>query len=329
MNKKLLAGRHLSEIGFGCMNINHAYPDFLTESEASKLVHQVVELGFDHFDTAALYGFGQNESWLGKNMHSLRSRIFLASKGGMTGVNGKRVIDGRPQTLISTLEQALTRLQTDYIDLYYLHRIDPTVPVEESIGALSRMVEQGKIGAIGLSEVSSATLLRAHRVHPIAAVQTEYSLWTRNAEISILQSCKQIGCAFVAFSPLARGFLSGAVTDPAQLSPTDIRRTMPRFNSENWPHNRLLQQQFIQLAEQAGCTAAQLAIKWLLTQDSHIHVLPGSRSATHLQENSLSSHLQIAPDLIKQAGSLINQFTVKGPRYGPAAQADIDTEEFR
>lgn len=328
MNTRSLAGRPVAEIGFGCMNVNHAYAGFLTEQAASRLFYQAVELGYNHFDTAALYGFGENERWLGTTMRSLRSQIFLASKCGMTGVNGKRVLDGRPATLISTLEQALTRLQTDYIDLYYLHRIDPAVPVEESIGALSRMVDQGKIGAIGLSEVSADTLLRAHQVHPIAAVQTEYSLWTRNAEIGVLQSCKQIGCAFVAFSPLARGFLSAAITTPNTLAAGDIRSTMPRFNRENWPANQRLQQQFIALAQQAGCSAAQLAIGWLLAQDSHIHVLPGTRSFSHLQQNALSSTLTIAPEILTQAGALINQLTVKGARYNAAAQADIDTEEF-
>ena len=328
MNKRALAGQQLAEIGFGCMNVNHAYSGFLTENEASLLFHQAIELGYNHFDTAALYGFGENERWLGNSMRSLRPRIFLASKCGMTGVNGKRTLDGRPETLVKTLEQALTRLQTDYIDLYYLHRIDPLVPIEESVGALSRMVEQGKIGAIGLSEVSSDSLLRAHQVHPIAAVQTEYSLWTRNAEISVLATTKQLGCAFIAFSPLGRGFLSAAITEPESLSATDIRRTMPRFQSEHWPENFALQQQFISLAQQAGCSAAQLAISWLLAQGSHIHVLPGSRFVTHLKENAQSSGLKLPAEVLTQAGNLISQLSVKGARYNIAAQADIDTEEF-
>lgn len=329
MNTRLLAGKTVSEIGFGCMNVNHAYSDFLTESAAARLFHHAIELGYNHFDTAALYGFGENERWLGNSLRSVRSNIFLASKCGMTGVNGKRIVDGRPETLVDTLERALRRLQTDYIDLYYLHRVDPNVPIEESVGALSRMVEQGKIGAIGLSEVSSATLLKAHRIHPIAAVQTEYSLWTRNAEISVLTTCKQLGCSFVAFSPLGRGYLSGAVTDPLFLAGSDIRSSMPRFNIDNWPSNRLLQQQFVELAQLAGCSPAQLAIQWLLAQGSHIHVLPGTRSSKHLAENALSSTLRLAPETLAKADAMINQFTVKGDRYNAAAQADIDTEEFQ
>lgn len=200
-NTRLLAGKAVRSVGLGCMNLSHAYGMPPSENEAAALLLKAVDLGCDHFDTATLYGFGANETLVGKTLKPHRSRILLASKCGMGGVDGKRVIDGRPETLMRQAEASLQRLQTDVIDLYYLHRWDKNVPVEESVGALSRLVEQGKIRAVGLSEVSAATLEKAHAVHPIAAVQTEYSLWTRNPEIAVLQKTRELGAAFVAFSP--------------------------------------------------------------------------------------------------------------------------------
>jgi aryl-alcohol dehydrogenase-like predicted oxidoreductase len=200
-----------------------------------------LEHGINFFDTAALYGFGANETLLGKVLKPHRSKIVLASKCGMTGVDGKRVIDGRPEILRRTCEESLQRLQTDVIDLYYLHRRDFKVPIEDSIGALADLVRAGKIRSIGLSEVSAATLRRAHAVHPVAALQSEYSLWTRNAELGTLAACRELGTAYVAFSPLARAYLTGTLTDPeAQLEAKDIRRQMPRFDAANYARNLAL-----------------------------------------------------------------------------------------
>lgn len=328
MNKRKLAGKWVGEIGFGCMNVSHAYSGKLPENDAISLMQNAYEAGMDHFDTAALYGFGANEVVVGKAIKGFRNEILLASKCGMTGVNGKRVINGHPKTLHATLDTALKSLQTDYIDLYYLHRIDPDVPVEESVGALGDAVKAGKIGAIGLSEVSAQTLLRAHQEHPVAALQTEYSLWTRNAEIAVLEACKLLNIAFVGFSPLARGFLSNTFTDISTLDAGDIRCGMPRFQGENWQANRKLYAEFARLAEQAGCTPAQLAIKWVLAQGDFIHALPGTRIEAHMMENIAASTLQVSAEVLRSAGELINQQTVKGPRYPAAAQGDIDTEEF-
>jgi hypothetical protein len=199
------------------MNLSHAYGVPPSAEDARAVLHRALDLGVIHFDTAALYGFGRNETLLGKVLSQFRSRIYLASKCGMTGVNGKRVIDGRPETLRRTLEESLQRLRTDVIDLYYLHRWDKSVPIEDSVGALADLVAQGKIRAIGLCEVSARTLRPAHAVHPIAAVQSEYSLWTRNVEIAVLAECRQIGAACVAFCPLGRGFLAGSLATPADL----------------------------------------------------------------------------------------------------------------
>ena len=328
INKRKLAGKWVSEIGFGCMNFSHAYSGKLSEKEAVALLQQAYGLGVDHFDTAALYGFGHNEVLVGKGIKPFRNEIFLASKCGMTGVNGKRVIDGRPDTIKATLDNALQSLQTDFIDLYYLHRLDPNVPIEESVGALSDAVNEGKIGAIGLSEISANTLIRAHGEHPIAAVQTEYSLWTRNAEIAVLDACKERDIAFVGFSPLARGYLSNSFSDISELDDGDIRKAMPRFQGENWQHNKALFKKFAGLANTQGCTPGQLAISWVLSQGSHIHALPGTRLLSHLKENIAASRLDVDKDILRQAGILISQLTVAGPRYPKAAQADIDTEEF-
>jgi aryl-alcohol dehydrogenase-like predicted oxidoreductase len=328
MPLRTIANSQLPAIGLGCMNLNHAYGQAPTEEDAIALLHRAFELGVRHFDTAALYGFGNNETLVGKALKPLRKEIFLASKCGMTGVNGTRVIDGRPETLQATIDASLQRLQTDHIDLYYLHRWDPQVPIEESVGAMARMVEQGKVGALGLSEVSATTLRRAHSEHPIAAVQTEYSLWTRNAEIAVLEACKQLGAAFVAFSPLARGFLGGSVTDPEALEAKDIRRNMPRFQQPAFAANQPLLVQLQALAKEAGCSSGQLALRWLLNQGEHIIPIPGTRSIQHLEENFQAAQLAIPEAIMLAAGELINQQSVKGDRYAAATQAEIDTEQF-
>lgn len=328
MKLRNLAGKQVSEIAFGCMNVSHAYSGKISEAEAVTLMRTAFDKGITHFDTAALYGFGQNEVLVGKAIKPFRDKVFLASKCAMTGVNGKRVIDGRPETLKKTLDTSLQSLQTDYIDLYYLHRLDTSVPIEESVGALGDAVKAGKIGAIGLSEMSAATLKRAHSTHPIAAMQTEYSLWTRNAEIAVLQACQELDVAFVGFSPLARGFLSNTFSDVSALDDGDIRLAMPRFKEQNWQRNRELFFRFEELAKSAGCTPAQLAIAWVLAQGQHIHALPGTRLINHLEENIAASDLTIPDHVLQQASQLINHNTVSGPRYPEAAQADIDTEEF-
>ena len=310
------------------MNLSHAYGTPPDETSAIQLLQRAVELGCNHFDTATLYGFGANETLVGKALKPYRKQIFLASKCGMGGVNGQRVIDGRPATLKQQCEASLQRLQTDVIDLYYLHRWDKNIPIEESVGALADLVQQGKIRAIGLSEVSAATLEKAHAVHPIAAVQTEYSLWTRNPEIAVLTKTRELGAAFVAFSPLGRGFLGGSLHDVADLVEKDIRRPMPRFSAENYPKNLQLLTALQQLADQAGCTLAQLSLAWLLAQQDNILPIPGTVQISHLAENLAAAELNLDADLLQQAGQLIHAQNVHGARYPAATQAEIDTEEF-
>jgi aryl-alcohol dehydrogenase-like predicted oxidoreductase len=327
MHARRIASQPIGDIGLGCMNLSHAYGVPPSVSDARAVLHRALDLGVLYFDTAALYGFGRNETLLGEVLHDFRSRIYLASKCGITGVNGKRVIDGRPEVLRRTLEESLQRLQTDVIDLYYLHRWDKSVPIEESVGALADLVGAGKIRAIGLCEVSADTLHRAHAVHPIAAVQSEYSLWTRNVEIAVLSECRQVGAALVAFCPLGRGFLAGSAS-PADFVQGDIRRSMPRFQDPNWSANAPLRAGLRVLAEEAGCTPAQIALAWLLNKAPHVFPIPGTTSCAHLEENLGASKVRLDPLVTAKLEELINPLTVSGARYSAQTQAEIDTEEL-
>ena len=318
-------------IGLGCMNLSHAYGVPLQEDEAIRALHAAFDMGYRHFDTATLYGGGKNELLLGKALRHLRSDLFLASKCGMAigEQSGKKEIDGRPDTLKKQCESSLRRLQTDYLDLYYLHRLDPMVPIEESVGALAELVKEGKIGAIGLSEVSATTLRKAHAVHPIAALQTEYSLWTRNAEIAVLDICKELGTAFVAFSPVARGFLANSLHDVSTLDAKDIRNNMPRFYADTYPKNLELLPAYLEVAAEVGCTPAQLALAWLQSRGDHVVPIPGTRSVEHMRDNLGADGLALTADVISRLDSIINRQTVHGPRYNAIQQAEIDTEEFQ
>ena len=311
------------------MNLSHAYGAPPAPEAAEELLLRALDRGITLFDTAPLYGFGANETLVGRVLKPYRSKFVLASKCGMTGVDGKRVIDGRPETLKRTCDESLGRLQTDVIDLYYLHRLDRKVPIEDSVGALADLARAGKVRDIGLSEVSVATLRRAHAVHPIAALQTEYSLWTRNPEIAALDACRELGVAFVAFSPLGRAFLTGALRDPeSELEANDIRRQMPRFDNANYAKNLELLVEYRRIADAAGCTPAQLALAWLLSRGGHIIPIFGTRHTGHLDENAASADLKLDRGVADWLDALINQRTVTGPRYNAATQRDIDTETF-
>jgi aryl-alcohol dehydrogenase-like predicted oxidoreductase len=322
----------VSSVGLGCMNLSHAYGVPPPPQAAAEILRYALDLGVTHFDTAALYGFGANEELVGRTLAPFRSRFTLASKCGIQGVkfeNGvRRVIDGRPATLKRTCEDSLRRLDTEVIDLYYLHRWDKGVPIEESIGALKELVHEGKVRAIGLSEVSADTLRRAHAVHPIAAVQSEYSLWTRNPEIAVIDTCRSIGATFVAFSPLARGFLTGAVRDVAALDAKDLRRSMPRFAAAAYAANLQLLDGYARLARAAHASMAQLALAWVLAQGEHVVAIPGTTCKAHLEENLGAATVELRPDLLAQLDALINQRTVTGARYSAATQLEIDTEDF-
>jgi aryl-alcohol dehydrogenase-like predicted oxidoreductase len=318
----------VSPIGLGCMNLSHAYGTPPSRAEAEALLLRALDLGVTLFDTAALYGFGLNEELVGDVLAPHRSRFTLCSKGGLHGSEGKRVVDGRPETIKWSCEQSLKRLKTDVIDLYYLHRWDKRVPIEDSVGAMADLVAEGKVRTIGLSEVSAPTLRLAHTVHPITALQTEYSLWTRNPEIAVLDACRQIGATFVAFSPLARGFLTGAVRDVESLVPNDLRRGMPRFQPAAYAANLKLLDGLSDIARELGCTLAQLSLAWVLARGEHIVAIPGTRRIAHLEDNMGGANVALDADVMQRLDALINPRTVVGGRYDAAAQAGVDTEEF-
>jgi aryl-alcohol dehydrogenase-like predicted oxidoreductase len=316
-------------IGLGCMSLSYAYGAPPDPAHSARLLNEALDLGYDFIDTAAIYGFGANESLIGEAIGHRRSEYVLASKCGMHGVDGKRAIDGRPEVLLRTLDEALVRLKTDVIDLYYLHRWDRKVPIEDSVGALGRMVAAGKVRSIGLSEVSAATLRKAHAVHPIAAVQNEYSPWSRNVELGVLAAAEELGTALVAFSPTARGFLAGSIRDRGDLGENDLRRGMPRFQEENLARNLALYERFNALAEQVGCTPAQLSLAWLLTRGSQVIPIPGTTSLAHLAENIRASSVVVPAAVAAEIDALLAPGAVAGERYPAATQAEIDTEEYQ
>ncbi len=334
MKTRQLGPFTVSEIGLGCMNLSHAYGAPVSSEQGERVLLAALDAGVTLFDTATLYGFGANETLVGRVMKPHRNKFTLASKCGMSGVDiagdGKlvRVIDGRPETIFKSCEASLRRLQTDVIDLYYLHRWDKKVPIEDSVGALADLVKKGHIRSIGLSEVSATTLRKAHAVHPIAAVQTEYSLWTRNPEIAVLEACRELGAAFVAFSPVARGYLCGDPIDVSALDAKDIRRAMPRFSEENYAANLQLLPAYHALAKEAGCSPAQLALAWLLQKAPHIIPIPGTTSVDHLLDDLGAANVKLEPALTAKAEKLINQHTVTGPRYNPQGTSEVDTEVF-
>jgi aryl-alcohol dehydrogenase-like predicted oxidoreductase len=325
---RTIAGRQLKPVGLGCMNVSWAYGTPPGHAECVALIQQAVDLGYDHFDTARIYGAGKNEALLAEALKGRRDKVFLASKTGILVDGPRRGIDCSPEYIRADIDKSLALLETDFIDLYYMHRFDPNVPIADSVGALARAIEAGKIGAYGVSEWSSAHIREAHGVHPMAAVQTEFSLWTRNVELGVLETCEQLGIALVAFSPLGRGALCGVLTDPATLEDKDLRTKMPRFQPDNWPQNLTLIEQFVMLAEQAGVTPAQLALKWVLSRGNNVHVIPGTTNPQHLADNFAAANIAVSPAVLAEADRLINQDTVAGHRYHEAIRPTIDTEEF-
>ncbi len=329
MAKRKIGPFSVEGVGLGCMSLSWAYGTPPSDADGERLLHRALDLGYDFLDTAALYGTGHNETLIGRALKSRRHEFTLASKCGIRVEDGgARVLDGSRAGVTAVLDASLARLGVDVIDLYYLHRLDPKTPIEESVGALADAVAAGKIRAIGLSEVSAATLRRAAAVHPIAALQTEYSLWTRDPEIAVLAACRDLGTTFVAFSPVGRGFLAGAMADPAALPENDIRRTMPRFREPNLSVNLRLLAALTEVADEVGHTAAQVCLAWLLTRDTTLVTIPGTASIAHLAENWAARDIVLDPATTARLDRLINQSTVAGHRYSPAMNASIDTEAF-
>lgn len=328
MTKRKLGPFSVEAIGLGCMNLSHAYAAPPPKEYAVRLLNRALDIGYDFLDTAALYGLGANEALLAEAVGHRRNEYVLASKCGLVIRDGTRRIDSTPEASREVCEDSLRRLKTDVIDLYYLHRWDKKTPIEEAVGGLGRLVEEGKIKTIGLSEASADTLRKAHREFPVTAMQSEYSLWTRNPEIAVLDACRELGVTFVPFSPVGRGFLTSTPPDPANFAEKDIRRPMPRFNADNWPKNLALLSDYNAIAADAGCTPAQIALAWLLAQPGGLIPIPGTTSIEHMEENFGARNISLSAEILSRLDALINQHTVHGPRYPAHVQPEIDTEEF-
>ena len=306
-------GLEVSAIGLGCMTMSGAYgaSDSL---EAEETLRRAVELGITFFDTANVYGQGHNEEFIGSVLAARRDELEIATKFGL--VVGKfGHVDGRADIVEGCCDESLQRLGTDRIDLYYLHRVDPDVPIEETVGAMAELVAHGKVRTLGLSEVNSDTLRRAHAVHPITAVQSEYSLWTRDPEQGILATCRELGVGFVPFSPLGRGILTGELRDREQIGDGDFRGNMPRFQPENFPKNTALVARLEKLADERNCRPAQLALAWLLAQTDDIVPIPGTKRVRTLEENAAAASLSLSDSEVDQLGEVFGRDGAAGARY--------------
>ncbi len=328
MTNRSINGKAVNPIGLGCMNLSWAYGDPPAHGDKLRLLNEALDFGYDHLDTANIYGLGANEELLGEAVMHRRDEFFLASKTGIIVDGQRRGIDCSPVAITASLDESLQRLRTDHIDLFYMHRFDPKVPVADSVGAMVRAKEVGKIGSYGVSEWNATHIREAHAEHPMAAVQTEFSLWTRNVELGVLDATRELGIALIAFSPIARGVLGGTFKDPAVLGEKDLRRSHPRFSAENWPKNLELIKKFDALATSENLKPAQLALAWLLAQSDHVHAIPGTTSLDHLRENFATRNVAVSATALAKAASLINQQTVSGHRYPEVMRGTIDTEDY-
>jgi len=310
-------GPTVSALGLGCMGMSDFYGP-MDDAESLRTLERALDLEIDFFDTADMYGVGKNEELLSKFLQHRRDQVVLATKFGfMRNPDGSFIgINGKPEYVKSACEASLQRLQVDTIDLYYLHRKDPEIPIEETVGAMARLVEEGKVRHLGLSEVSSATLRKAASVAPIAALQTEYSLFSRDPEGDILNTCRELGTGFVAYSPLGRGLLTGRFRNVADFSEGDWRRTLgPRFNDENLTHNLRLVDAIEAMAKQKHCTAAQLALAWVLAQGKDVVPIPGTKRVSYLEINAAAADIHLTEDDLRQLAAVVPIEAVAGDRY--------------
>ena len=329
MKTLTIAGREVNRIGYGCMGLSQAYQP-CDETQGIDTLNAVLDMGYNHLDTAALYGFGANENLLRKAVGHRRNEYHLASKCGLfKNAEGKREINGRPEVLKQTCDDSLSRLGVEYIDLYYLHRKDPSVPIEESLGALIELNDAGKIGAIGLSEVAPDTLQRALDMTPIAALQSEYSLWSRLPEEGVMDLCRQHNIALVAYSPVARGLLGGALRDMDSLASNDLRHTMPRFQAGNFEANLERVDALGRYAASLGMSLAQASLAWLLAQAPFILPIPGTRFEARALENLQALDVELTPEQVEKIGELVSPNNIAGERYNPTVMREVDAEKWR
>ena len=310
------------------MNLHHGYGPPSDERDAAALLHEALDLGYNFLDTATIYGFGKNETLIGETLKDRKNAYLQASKCVLMFDGEKRRIDARPESIKAACEASLKRLQRDVIDLYYMHRPDKNVPIEDSMGAMADLVKEGKIRMVGLSEMGEGLLRRAHAVHPVSAMQSEYSLLTRNPEIAVLDACKELGVTFVPFSPVGRGYLADNPPAPKDYHAADMRRIFPRWTEPYWTENLPLLKQAQDMAGDLGCTMSQLAIAWTLVKDPDCVPIPGTTSAKHLRDNFKAAELALPGDVVTALDALFQPEAVKGPRYNEMAQASVDTEQY-
>jgi aryl-alcohol dehydrogenase-like predicted oxidoreductase len=308
------SGLTVSMLGLGCMGMSQSYGQ-ADPDEARATIDRAIELGVTLIDTADVYGDGHNEAFVGKAIADRRDQVVLATKFSLARDDGTMQINGHPDNVRARIDASLSRLGTDYIDLYYQHRVDPTVPIEDTVGAMAEQVAAGKVRYLGLSEASSRTLERAVAVHPIAALQSEWSLWTRDIEVDVVATARRLGVGLVPFSPLGRGFLTGAIKSPADFDDDDFRKDHPRFVGENFTRNLELVDEVRRVAADKGCTAGQLALAWIIAQGDDVVPIPGTKRRTYLEENVAACDVVLTADDLHRLDALVPQGVAAGGRY--------------